>query len=214
VASEVPLRGPHDPGTRAGRFHTVREPMPLSGWLRYPAAWWRARRGETPERPWIVPAAIGYMRRRIGSDWSVLELGAGRSTPWFARRAGRVLSLEDNEFWADETRGRLRQLGLDNVDLRRLPVEDFAAEVDGLADASFELVVVDFLEAPTVTRIDVLKPALRKVSPGGLLLLDDSDRPGYSEAFELLEGWRFRKFVGVKDGWPEACETGIFRRPK
>jgi SAM-dependent methyltransferase len=226
VASEVPLggpqaapsgpppRGPHDPGTRAGRFHTVREPMPLSGWLRYPAAWWRARRGETPERPWIVPAAIGYLRRRIRSDWSVLELGAGRSTPWFARRAGRVLSLEDNAFWADETRGRLRQLGLQTVDLRRLPVEDFAAEVDGLADVSFDLVVVDFLEAPTVTRIDVLKPALRKVRPGGLLLLDDSDRPGYSEAFELLEGWRFRKFVGVKDGWPEACETGIFRRPK
>jgi predicted O-methyltransferase YrrM len=211
--SEPPPRGPHDPGTRAGRFHTVREPMALSGWLRYPAAWWRARRGETPERPWIVPAAIGYLRRRIRSDWSVLELGAGRSTPWFARRAGRVLSLEDNEFWADETRGRLRQLGLQTVDLRRLPVEDFAAEVDALADVSFDLVVVDFLEAPTVTRIDVLKPALRKVRPGGLLLLDDSDRPGYSEAFELLEGWRFRKFVGVKDGWPEACETGIFRRP-
>jgi hypothetical protein len=44
-------------------------------------------------------------------------------------------------------------------------------------------------------------------------LLDDSDRPGYAEAFELLEGWHFRKFTGVKDEWPEACETGIFRRP-
>jgi hypothetical protein len=30
----------------------------------------------------------------------------------------------------------------------------------------------------------------------------------------MLSGWRFRKFVGVKDEWPEACETGIFRRPK
>ena len=43
VASELPLRGPHDPGTRAGRFHTAREAMPLSGWVRYPAAWLRAR---------------------------------------------------------------------------------------------------------------------------------------------------------------------------
>jgi predicted O-methyltransferase YrrM len=187
--------------------------MPLSGWLRYPAAWWRARRGETPERPWIVPAAIGWLRRRIRSDWSVLELGAGRSTPWFARRAGRVLSFEDNEFWADQTRNRLGELGLENVELRHLAVEEFAAEVDALPDAGFDLVVVDFLEAPTMTRIDVLKPAKKKVRPGRLLLLDDSDRSGYQEVFERLAGWRFRKFVGVKDGWPEACETGLFRRP-
>jgi predicted O-methyltransferase YrrM len=187
--------------------------MGPSGWLHYPAAWYRARRKRTPERPWIVPAAIGWLRRRIRSDWSVLELGAGRSTVWFAPRAGRVLSFEDNEFWVGQTRDRLRELGRDNVDLRQLPVEAFAAEVDGLPDASFDLVVVDFLESPTVTRIDVLKPAMKKVRPGGYLLLDDSDRPGYTEAFDLLEGWRFRKFVGVKDEWPEACETGVFRRP-
>ncbi|MGE5747934.1 MAG: hypothetical protein ACM33U_11845, partial [Solirubrobacterales bacterium] len=85
MASEVPLRGPHDPGTRPGRFHTVRGPMGLSGWLHYPAAWLRARSGRTPERPWVVPAAIGWLRRRMRSDWSILELGSGRSTSWFAR---------------------------------------------------------------------------------------------------------------------------------
>ena len=93
------------------------------------------------------------------------------------------------------------------------PVEDFPREVDSLPDDAFDLVVVDFLEAPSVTRIDCLDPAMHKVRPGGYLLLDDSDRPGYAKAFELLAGWPFRRFVGVKDGWPEACETGIFRRP-
>src|SRR5207249_4219393 len=82
-----------------------------------------------------------------------------------------------------------------------------------LPDRSFDLVVVDFLEAPAVTRVDCIKAAMKKVSPGGYLLLDDSDRPGYAEAFELLDGWRFRRFTGVKDEWPEACETGIFERP-
>jgi predicted O-methyltransferase YrrM len=188
--------------------------MGLSGWLRYPAAWWRARRGTIPERPWIVPAAIGFLRRRIRANWSVLELGAGRSTPWFARRAGRVISLEDNEFWHGWVGGQLEGAELANVDLRLRPVEAFASEVEALDDEVFDLVVLDFLEAPIVTRVDVLKPAMKKVRPGGFLLLDDSDRPGYSEAFELLDGWRFHKFVGVKDGWPEVCETGIFRRPK
>jgi predicted O-methyltransferase YrrM len=187
--------------------------MGVSGWLRYPAAWLRAKTGRTPERPWIVPASIGWLRRRIRSDWSILELGSGRSTVWFARRAGRVLSLEDNEFWFPRTRERLEEAGLVNADLRLRAVEDFPGEVASLPDESFDLVVVDFLEAPTVTRIDCVKPAMKKVRPGGYLLLDDSDRPGYAKAFELLSGWRFRRFTGVKDEWPEACETGIFQRP-
>jgi predicted O-methyltransferase YrrM len=213
ASAEVPLRGPHDPGTRAGRFHTARGPMGPVGWLRYPAAWLRAKRGSTPERPWIVPAAIGWLRRRVKSDWSVLELGAGRSTVWFANRAGRVLSFEDNDFWADQTRSRIAEVGLRNVELRALPVEKLPRAVAELPEAAFDLVVVDFLESPDVTRIDALAPAMSRVKPGGYLLLDDSDRPGYAAAYELLDGWSERRFTGVKDEWPEACETSIFTRP-
>ena len=210
----IPLRGPHDPGVRAGRFHTARGPMGVSGWLRYPAAWARAHIGRVPERPWIVPAAIGWLGRRIRADWSVLELGSGRSTPWYARRAGRVLSFEDNAYWAGETRQRLVTAGLENAELRVIEVEEFPAQIAALPEASFDLVVMDFLESPGVTRMDALRPARALVRPGGLLLLDDSDRPGYAEAYELLDGWRERRFTGVKDEWPEACETAIFRRAK
>lgn len=214
MAAEVPLRGPHDPGERAGRFHTARGPMPPSAWLRYPAARLRARTGRTPERPWIVPAAIGWLRRRIRGDWSVLELGSGRSTAWLARRAARVLSYEDNQFWHDSTRERLDEAGLDNAELRIRAIEEFPGEVAALPDDSFDLVVIDFLESPEVTRIDCLLPAREKVRPGGRLLLDDSDRPGYAEAYGLLAGWKERRFTGVKDEWPEACESTIFTRPK
>lgn len=214
ASAGIPVRGPHDPGVRAGRWQSARGPMGLSGWLHYPAAWWRARRGQTPERPWIVPACIGWLRRRIRSDWSVLELGAGRSTIWLARRAARVVSFEDNEFWVDHTRRRLREERLANVELRVRAVEELHTAVEELEDSSFDLVVIDFLESPQLTRIDVLEPAARKVRPRGLLLLDDSDRPGYAEAFELLADWRPRRFTGVKDGWPEVCETTVFRRPK
>ena len=213
MAPELPLRGPHDPGERAGRFQTARGPMPLSGWLRYPAAWFRARRGQRPRAALDVPATIGWLRRRIRGDWSVLELGSGRSTAWFARRAGQVLSFEDNKHWRLYTWARLAEAELHNVDLRLVDVEEFSKEVASLPDASFDLVVVDFLESPEVTRIDASRPTLAKVRPGGHLLLDDSDRPGYAEAFELLAGWRMRCFVGVKDETPEACETSIFTRP-
>ncbi|MGE5746026.1 MAG: hypothetical protein ACM33U_02050, partial [Solirubrobacterales bacterium] len=128
-------------------------------------------------------------------------------------RAARVISLEDDEYWHARTRERLAEAGLTNVDLRLRPLEDFPREASSLPDGGFDLVVVDFLESPEVTRIDGIRPAHSKLRPGGYLLLDDSDRPGYAEAFDLLAGWRFRRFSGVKDEWPEACETGIFRRP-
>jgi SAM-dependent methyltransferase len=208
----APPRGPHDPGSRVDRFHTARGPMGLRAWLHYPAAWRLARRGTTLERPWIVPAAIGWLGRRFRRHWSVLELGAGRSTPWFARRARSVLSFEDNPYWHRWATERLADLGLE-VDLRLMPVEDFPTGIEALDPEAFDLVVIDFLESPQVSRIDALRPAREKVRPGGYLLLDDSDRPGYAEAEELLAGWRRRRFSGIKDGWPEACETTIFRRP-
>jgi hypothetical protein len=212
-AQEQQLRGrPEEP--RESPLHSARGPITLSGRLRLPAARRRARKGIVPERPWIVPAAIGWLRRRMRRDWRVLELGAGRSTPWFARRAGHVLSLEDNGYWLQQARERLDELGLGNVELRELPVEAFTGLIEGLDDGSLDLVVVDFLEAPSADRVDAVRAARSKVRPGAYLLLDDSDRTPYAPAYELLEGWRERRFVGVKDGWPTVCETSIFRRPK
>ena len=93
-------------------------------------------------------------------------------------------------------------------------MERFVPELESLPDASFDLVVIDFLEAPGAQRPDAVRAAMPKVRPGGYLLLDDSDRPAYAGVFELLSGWRLKRFVGVKDGWPQAVETAIFRRPR
>jgi SAM-dependent methyltransferase len=212
-APDAKARGPRDQGTRRSRYHSGRGLMPLSGWLRLPAARLRSRLGRVPERPWIVPAAVGWLGRRIGRDWSVLELGSGRSTAWLARRAGSVLSFEDNDLWVARARELVAATGVDTVEIRHLPVERFAAEIASLEDAAFDLVVVDFLESPGAERTDAVRAGRSKVRPGGYLLLDDSDRPGYAEAYELLAGWRERRFVGVKDEYPEVCETSIFRRP-
>jgi predicted O-methyltransferase YrrM len=206
-------RGRDDDGIRASLRHTARGPMPLSAWLRLPAAKLRARLGREPERPWIVPAAVGWLGRRTRRDWRVLELGSGRSTVWLAKRTGSVLAFEDNEHWLERARALLAERGLDNVELRALPVERFVPEVAALGDEAFDLVVVDFLESPQADRVEAVGAARPKLRPGGYLLLDDSDRPAYAEAFDLLEGWRRRRFAGVKDGWPQAVETTIFRRP-
>jgi predicted O-methyltransferase YrrM len=187
--------------------------MPLSAWLRWPAAKVRAKLGQTPERPWIVPAAVGWLRRRARRDWSVLELGSGRSTVWLARRCRHVLAFEDDEHWVVRARELLDEAGIDNAEIRQLPIERFVPAVAEMADDSYDLVVVDFLESPQADRVDAVREARSKVRPGGYLMLDDSDRPAYAEAFDLMRDWRERRFVGVKDGFPQAVETTFFRRP-
>jgi predicted O-methyltransferase YrrM len=210
----APSRGRDDDGIRASIHHTARGPMPLTAWLRLPAARLRARLGKAPERPWIVPAAVGWLGRRMRRNWRVLELGSGRSTVWLARRSESVLAFEDNEHWLERARGLLASDGIANVDLRSLPIDRFVSELEALEDEAFDLVVVDFLESPAADRVEAVRVGRSKVRPGGYLLLDDSDRPAYSGAFDLLAGWRRRRFAGVKDGWPQAVETTIFRRPK
>lgn len=209
---ETSPRGPHDQGTRATPHHTARGPMGLAGWLRLPAARLRARYGGTPERPWIVPQAVGWLGRRIRRDWVVVELGSGRSTVWLGRRAGRVTAYEDNEFWLGRARELVAAGGLDNVALRHLPITAYASQLEALDDESLDLLVIDFLESPEADRVDAVRAGRSKVRRGGYLLLDDSDRPSYAAAYDLLAGWRERRFTGVKDEWPEACETAIFRR--
>jgi SAM-dependent methyltransferase len=206
-------RGRDDDGLRESLHHTARGPMPLGAWLRLPAARIRARLGSHPERPWIVPAAIGWLGRRMKPDWNVLELGSGRSTLWLAKRSAHVLSFEDNEQWVARGREQLAEAGVANAELRELPIERFIDEVASLDDNAYDLVVVDFLESPQAGRVDAVRAARPKVRPGGYLLLDDSDRPAYGGAFDLVEGWHERRFAGVKDGWPQAVETTIFRRP-
>jgi SAM-dependent methyltransferase len=212
-AGEGVVRGRPEEGTRASRFHSARGPMPISGWLRLPAARLRARLDLVPERPWIVPAAIGWLGRRMKRGWAVLELGSGRSTLWLARRVSSVLSFEDNEYWLARGREMLTEAGIENAELRQLAVERFGPEIAALPDQGFDLVVVDFLESPRADRVEAVRAARSKLRPGGYLLLDDSDRSAYAQAFELLANWRRRRFVGVKDGWPTVCETTIFRRP-
>lgn len=206
-------RGRDDDGLRPSLHSTARGRMPLGAWLRLPAAKLRARLGRSPERPWIVPSAIGWLRRRMRSDWDVLELGSGRSTVWYARHARTVLSFEDNAEWVARARAELEKAGIEGGEVRELPIDRFIPEVKAFPDASFDLVVVDFLEAPGAERVDAVHAARDKVRPGGYLMLDDSDRPAYTDAPDVLSGWREKRFAGVKDGWPQCVETAIFRKP-
>ena len=195
--------------SRPSRFHTARRRlMPASAFLALPRML-AERVASSAGGPWMVPAAVAYLGRAIRPDWTVLELGAGASTRWYAQRAARVTSIEHDPAWRDRVSAELSAEGLRNCEVRLVEAQRFPDVVAAEPDGAFDLVVVDGAE-----RMACLAAAKEKVKDGGYLVLDDSDWPEHDGADRVLAGWEARRFVGVKPFPLLAVETTVYRKPR
>jgi predicted O-methyltransferase YrrM len=201
------------PGQKT-RFHTERgQLLPLSGWLRMPAALGERLRSDPPAAPWLAPAVVAFLRTEIKPDWTIFEFGGGTSTGWYAKRARKVVTVEDDLDWHGRVKRQLVAQGVMNCDLSLRPLADFPDFLASLAEPDFDVIIVDNNEGDGVTRLDCLRAAKGRVRPGGLLLLDDSDWPHLRHAHDLVPDWEARRFVGIKSVPFRAVETTVFVRP-
>lgn len=180
--------------------------------------------------PWYAFAAIHYLEELLSSETRVLEYGSGYSTLWFSKRVGEVVSVERSSKWLGEVETATRRWNLDNVRLVHFdkladvigePEPDVAASraneitaflnCSGAARESFDIVVVD-----DICRNAVVAEAIHWVKPGGMLILDDSERVAYRPAFEALDGlgWRFASFFGTPPYIFHEKETTIWFKPR
>jgi len=142
--------------------------------------------------PWIEKGAIDILEKAITKDSTILEVGSGSSTIWFARKAKHVLSFEHNELWYSLVRDELEHQELDNVDLRYEPQypEEGLPNVKG----KFDIVLID---GPTEGRNNPIEVGIKHIKPGGYFVLDDAHRMDlYREGLKLLEkqGWQMWNF--------------------
>ena len=196
------------------RFHTQRgELCSLNSFLRIPKAIWDRFSGRYKYSPWIVPEAVSWLEREICENWRVFEFGSGWSTIWYAQHCKDIVSVESDEDWHQVVNRRVNELSVNNCVLRLSNLGEFPSTIMEFPDDYFHLVVVDSSEDSQNSRFDVLKASMSKVRPGGFILFDDSDRPKYSTLPDYLNGWKLRKFVGLKPRPLMAVETSIFQRP-
>lgn len=192
--------------TRDGEFLGLRGARQLAG-----ACLRRVRPARSNTLPWLAPGAVRYLDVHLKGRERFLELGAGASTAWFARTTSTVISLEDSPAWADQVRGQLTRLGIKNVDLRTGPLDVLLDECLRLTDG-FDVVLVDQNETH-LTRVEAVELLADRVNAGGLLILDDSDRPEYERAFHRLQTWRQLRFAGYRRVPLTPTVTTIFIRP-
>jgi predicted O-methyltransferase YrrM len=159
--------------------------------------------------PWVTFGAIEFLGAFLTGRMRVFEYGCGGSTLYFARRALQVTSVEHDPSWHSAVGRRLAEKGLTNVELvlaeprgataadpadpdgyasddgrcRGKSFEDYARVIERFPDASLDVVLIDGRARPSC-----LKHARAKVSPGGALILDNTERAYYLRRAGALAG--------------------------
>lgn len=173
--------------------------------------------GHTPDKtgapwePWLTREAIEILDKTLTPRMKLFEFGAGASTLWYAKRCLFVDAVEHDPIWACLLSKAIASDGIRNACVFFGSPENGYKEYLALAMASLErrgpkfgpydVVVVDGR-----CRVRSVRIAAPYVRPGGLLILDNAERPWYSEVRSILSGW------SVQETSNGIWRTDLFRK--
>lgn len=182
--------------------------------------WMRDRRDTDSMRgfPWWPYSAVHFVEEMLPGGARVYEFGAGGSTVWLERRMGaEVSSVEHDSSWYEI----LKEEGIADLYLfEPLPdgretsekcpgyFDEYVSSILKYPDETFDLVVIDGR-----CRVACIRGSISKVKSGGVIYLDDSDRAEYSDADDLLAGWKQHVFIDLKAGGGPPGQGTLFLKP-
>jgi len=168
-------------------------------------------------RPWLVFKAIYWLNNYLGPNMHVFEYGSGGSTIFFSGRVKKVVSVEHDCNWYKEVSSVLNKKNILNCEyylfaperitgeapeysdksytstaIKGFSFEKYVKSIEKYPDKSFDLVSIDGR-----ARVPCVSHAIKKVRPGGYLLLDNADRKIYRQALLLLSGHKETRFSGI-----------------
>ncbi len=137
-------------------------------------------RRRNPGLPWLTQDANRILETLLLPTDAGLEFGSGRSTFWFAARVAHLTSVEHNPDWYMRVGEWLKQSGLENVDYILHAREGEEADINDLpayvcAANTLEDESLDFALVDGIYRDACALVALRKLKPGGVLVIDNAN---------------------------------------
>jgi predicted O-methyltransferase YrrM len=128
--------------------------------------------GEIKDVPWLHPAVTAYLETLLTKDMEVLEHGCGGSTIWMAERVKFVRCAEHNNEYAKA----VNLLAPSNVMIK------YGGKI-GDFGKNFDLIFIDGI---TSERTAWMFEAPKLINPGGIIVVDNFNRPEYTKAVEYL----------------------------
>ncbi len=164
------------------------------------AKWWqRSNTAEIKPIPWLSPRAVEYFESLLTPDMRVLEHGSGGSTLWLASRVESVVSIEQDQDWVGAVKNQAPQ----NVQvLMTLP--EF--------EQPYDLLLID--GEPLEDRKKYLSSAPILVLSGGIVVLDNANRPQYAAERKALQEYaESYEIIDANEPGTSFLVTDFYRLP-
>lgn len=157
--------------------------------------------------PWVTYSFIDFIKGRITKAHSVFEFGSGNSTLFYAKLAGRVVSVEHDREWFDKISSGKRP-NSEMIYCPLVPGGDYC-RTPLVADGKFDVIIVDGRD-----RVNCCLQAINALSDQGVIVLDDSERDFYQPAVVALKeaGFKQLDFSGISPGLFYRKSTTVFYR--
>jgi hypothetical protein len=185
--------------------------------------------------PWLTFDAIRYIDKQPLEGRKIFEYGSGGSTLYWVSRGAECVSIEHDAHWYETLRPMLPSTtGVDYRLVPPTPLESgddgspegddprsylssyeqyrgysfraYASQIDDFPQEHFDLVLIDGRARPSCIRHAVLK-----IKPGGMLVVDNSNRPRYlRRTGNDLKAFRRLSFYGVGPSSAQCWQTDIF----
>ncbi|MEX1178959.1 MAG: class I SAM-dependent methyltransferase [Nitriliruptor sp.] len=204
-----------------------RSPSPAARYVRSLFSVYDAEELARLDLPWwsyrAIRAVDRFLELRPGA--TVFEFGSGASTPWLARRAATVHTVEHDTTFVPVVERILE--GFDNVELHvvgappvsevpgphvrseregseHLDFSEYVATIDRVG-GTYDLIVIDGR-----ARVESLRRALPHVAADGAILFDDVERSRYAPALSM-PGTCAHVMRGITPSLPFPTSTAILR---
>lgn len=125
--------------------------------------------------PWYTYPAIEYLSQFDYSAKKIFEFGCGFSSLFWARRAEKVISIEDNQTYFAKWESNFNE---PNLDIRWRDEGEIYEQAIFEEEDLYDVIAVDGKR-----RVECSAAAVQKLAPGGMIILDDSDRINTSQEY-------------------------------
>lgn len=125
--------------------------------------------------PWYTYPAIEYLSQFDYHDKKIFEFGTGYSSMYWAKRAKKVISIEDKFEWFEKFKSEFRA---DNWQMRYCDEKAGYENMIFADNEKYDVIVVDGKR-----RAECAACAVKCLADGGMIILDDSDRINHCKEY-------------------------------
>ncbi|KOY86907.1 hypothetical protein AD998_12810 [bacterium 336/3] len=160
--------------------------------------------------PWFTYSAIHFLQNRLKPHFDIFEYGCGNSTLWLAERVKSVDAVEGDKNWVEYLRPKMPKTV--TITYHSVQEDENGKYAQAIAETSklYDIVIVDGRD-----RNHCIIQSEKYLKEGGIIILDNSDRPDYQKGTDFLNerGYKRIDFVGNTPIVAMNSSTTIFYQP-